>query len=835
MGGFGITYKAEHRALGREVALKEYLPNEFAVREETTVHPKSEADRADFDWGLRRFLDEARTLAQFEHRNVVRVLDYFEANSTAYIAMEYEDGQSLDELLAGGGTLDEAQMRRVILPIVDGLKQVHAAGILHRDIKPSNIFVRRSDESPVLLDFGAARQALGGRSKSLTAIASAGYSPPEQYESAGGQGPWTDVYALCATCYRAITGEAPVDAPSRIGRIARGAQDPLPGLSTADAARGYSDAFLRAVERGLRVIDAERPRSLDEFEDAIEGGGAPEADAPSEPAPKPARGPEGARRRRTTAWLAGGGLVAVLGALAVQRGSDIVEGVERLFGPGEATLSVATDPPGAEVLVDGEFIRNTPLEVGIPAGTVDVTLEHPLHETVRLRNQRLEDGGTLRIERTLVRATGALRITTSPPGAWVERDGERLADATPATLRDLPAGPVTLTMGAPEHRSAQVRTQVPKDAVGTLEHALEPVRHGTLTLELEPSDTQVTLPDVAPRYEPGMRLPEGTYRVIVERAGYRQQERTLSVSGDTRERIELTVNPQPFTVVTTPPEATVRLLNVDETYRDGMMLKPGDYRVDVSAPAYQTRGRTVRHGHEPTHHIVSLRISARAVRYCWLQAATADDLRSCLPDADLRQRYRQDWSSLLHAMVANGTPTPVIRVFLSAGGDASAEADGGATPLQVAAGRGRNQVVELLLEYGANVDARDDEGMTPLHHAAAMAHNETIAELLEGGANPDVCGTKGQTPLMFAVIGENPGAVRLLLRDGDPEMPCDSDDVPPLHAAVIGGNLDVVNALLEAGAYANVCSGFLSPLDIPMSPELASALVAAGGFAGSCL
>ena len=215
--------------------------------------------------------------------------------------------------------------------------------------------------------------------------------------------------------------------------------------------------------------------------------------------------------------------------------------------------------------------------------------------------------------------------------------------------------------------------------------------------------------------------------------------------------------------------------------------------------------------------------------------ATADDLRSCLPDADLRQRYRQDWSSLLHAMVANGTPTPVIRVFLSAGGDASAEADGGATPLHVAAGRGRNQVVELLLEYGANVDARDDEGMTPLHHAAAMAHNETIAELLEGGANPDVCGTKGDTPLIFAVVRENPGAVRLLLRDGDPEMLCDSDDVPPLHAAVIGGNLDVVNALLEAGAYANVCSDFLSPLDISMSPELASALVAAGGFAGSCL
>jgi serine/threonine protein kinase len=132
VGGFGITYLAEHRALDRKVALKEYLPNEFAVREAATVHPKSEADRGDFDWGLRRFLDEARILARFEHRNVVRVRDYFEANSTAYIAMEYEDGESLDGLLAGKRTLDESQLKRVVLPILDGLRQVHAAGVLHR-------------------------------------------------------------------------------------------------------------------------------------------------------------------------------------------------------------------------------------------------------------------------------------------------------------------------------------------------------------------------------------------------------------------------------------------------------------------------------------------------------------------------------------------------------------------------------------------------------------------------------------------------------------------------------------------------------------------------------
>ena len=181
VGGFGVTYLCEHTSLGHRVAVKEYLPNEFAVREGATVHPKSAADRDDFEWGLARFVDEARTLTRFRHPNLVRVSDYFEANNTAYIVMDYEDGEPLDVLLKRHGTLTEAQLKRVLLPVADGLRQVHAAGFLHRDIKPSNIFVRRSDESPVLLDFGSARQALGRKSRSMTAIASAGYSPPEQY------------------------------------------------------------------------------------------------------------------------------------------------------------------------------------------------------------------------------------------------------------------------------------------------------------------------------------------------------------------------------------------------------------------------------------------------------------------------------------------------------------------------------------------------------------------------------------------------------------------------------------------------------------------------------
>ena len=278
VGGFGVTYLCEHTGLAIQVAVKEYLPNEIAVRDGTEVHPKSAGDREGFDWGLSRFLDEARTLARFKHPNVVRVSDRFEANNTAYIVMDYEDGEPLDVLLQRHGTLTEAQLKRVLLPVADGLRHVHAAGFLHRDIKPANIFVRRSDESPVLLDFGSARQALGRRSKSMTAIASAGYSPPEQYESDGPQGPWTDIYALSALCYRAITGKAPIDAPQRQNQMLRAGTDPLPKL--ADVGReGFSPAFLEAVDWGLRPIEAERPQVVDEWLATLDGSAAVETPA----------------------------------------------------------------------------------------------------------------------------------------------------------------------------------------------------------------------------------------------------------------------------------------------------------------------------------------------------------------------------------------------------------------------------------------------------------------------------------------------------------------------------------------------------------------------------
>ena len=648
VGGFGVTYLGEHVSLGHRVAVKEYLPNEFAVRDGTTVHPKSPADREDFEWGLSRFVDEARTLTRFRHPNLVRVSDYFEANSTAYIVMDYEDGEPLDALLRRHGALTEAQLRRVLLPVADGLRQVHAAGFLHRDIKPSNVFVRRSDETPVLLDFGAARQALGRKSRSMTAIASAGYSPPEQYESDGNQGPWTDIYALSALCHRAITGKTPMEAPRRQSQLLRSQADPMPRLAEAGIA-GYSPTFLAAVDWGLRVIETERPQSLDEWLAQLgEDGGAkpPKASARSEGRKAPGR--PGADKARwpgvRAAWLAGAAVAAIgVGlyfALAYwpqspdegqapppasdspaaqangvgETGGREAESAPRdldggPLGGGSALLVVETQPAGVEVLLGGKPVGGTPLELAnLRAGAYDLTLRHPHYETVRLEGQRLRDGEVLRVERALARGVGKLTVLTTPRNAWVERDGERLASRTPVTLEGLPAGPLELTLGAEGHRTARVRAEVPKGGLGRLERALERITYGTLTLELVPADAAVTLPDIGPPYSPGMRLPEGRHRVVARREGYADLTREVAVpaNGEVRERLELSPLPQPFTVAATPENADVEILGVSEAYRAGMPLAPGDYRVRVSAQRYEAKEELVRHGLEPTRHAVEL-------------------------------------------------------------------------------------------------------------------------------------------------------------------------------------------------------------------------------------
>jgi serine/threonine protein kinase len=207
-GGFGITYRARDSQLGREVAIKEYLPLALAVRQDgTTVLPRSTGAAEDFTWGRERFVAEGRTLATLQRAPaIVRVFDFLEVNGTAYIVMELVPGHTLEGRLHHG-RLGPDEVARILSPLLDGLEQVHATGFLHRDIKPANILL--DDEgNPTLIDFGASRAAMAGRSTAMTAIFTPGYAAAEQFTSAK-QGPWTDIYGISATLYQAISTRRP--------------------------------------------------------------------------------------------------------------------------------------------------------------------------------------------------------------------------------------------------------------------------------------------------------------------------------------------------------------------------------------------------------------------------------------------------------------------------------------------------------------------------------------------------------------------------------------------------------------------------------------------------
>lgn len=264
-GGFGMTYLGFDHNLDKGVAVKEYLPADIATRTAGfSVAPQASDFRDDFEWGLERFLDEARILARFHHPNIIGVYRYFEAHGTAYIVMEYAEGETLSQILQHKQTLKEGELKAILYPVLEGLEVVHGADFLHRDIKPGNIILRDEDCSPVLLDFGAARHAISARSRSMTSIITPGYAPIEQYSTRGNQGPWTDIYALGAVCYHALTGETPDDAADRVR------QDPLAPAVERCGGRA-SGQFLGAIDWALRVDEGDRPQTVPAWRAALEG------------------------------------------------------------------------------------------------------------------------------------------------------------------------------------------------------------------------------------------------------------------------------------------------------------------------------------------------------------------------------------------------------------------------------------------------------------------------------------------------------------------------------------------------------------------------------------
>src|SRR5262245_3419464 len=266
-GGFGITYLAYDTRLRRRRAIKEYFPRGVVTREMTRADVSVVSGQTVlYASGMEKYLEEARLLAQFEdHPCIVSPLDFFEENQTAYLVMEYLEGETLRSYVArNGGRISYETALHILAPVIEALATVHRAGILHRDVSPDNIFLTVKGEAK-LLDFGAARQRLADSSGSMTVILREHYAPPEQYTKSGRQGSWTDVYAFAATFYMAITGHSPPPAPERL------LQDRIEWPSRLGVA--IPSLAEQALMGALAVRAEERPQRIEELALSLAGKG----------------------------------------------------------------------------------------------------------------------------------------------------------------------------------------------------------------------------------------------------------------------------------------------------------------------------------------------------------------------------------------------------------------------------------------------------------------------------------------------------------------------------------------------------------------------------------
>lgn len=254
-GGFSVVYRAYDENVNL-VAIKEYLPSALALRTKGyAVHAISEDNQAVFRYGMRCFFEEGRALARIVHPNVIRVLNFFRTNETVYMVMQYERGRTLqDQIQSHKHTINENFIRHVFGHLLNGLREVHTHKLLHLDIKPANIYLR-ADGSPLLLDFGSARQTLTRDSPNLKPMYTPGFAPPEQYQGMELLGPWSDIYSVGASIFSCLAGVAPQPADARMY------EDKLESAQKIWHGE-YSDELLEIIDWCLRLDSQERPPSV---------------------------------------------------------------------------------------------------------------------------------------------------------------------------------------------------------------------------------------------------------------------------------------------------------------------------------------------------------------------------------------------------------------------------------------------------------------------------------------------------------------------------------------------------------------------------------------------
>lgn len=786
-GGFAITYLAKDNYRDQEVALKEYFPAVHAVRTGGTRVGAARGSRETFDWGYRRFLDEARTQAKFRHPNILTLHRYFRANGTAYIAMDYIKGRSLSDLLASRGSLPLDEWRPWMDRLLDALEHVHGHDYLHRDITPRNILIREADGQPVLIDFGAARVATGVHTR--TVVLAEAYAPLEQHSARAKQGPFTDIYAMAAVSYDVLTGEPPPNAPDRA------ITDECVPL--ADRLTDVSEqwrAWLAAADRALALMPEDRPPTAAAWRKEL-----------NEAAAKMWLQGEAAATRDTEGLTAlhraaaGEPLPAVV-ALLLDNGADSGARSEA----GEIPLHCAARrSPHADVLT-------LLLDRGADVNARDADGNTPLHAAARHnRNPEptrvlLDRGGKANASNhacatPLHVAAGEDALEVAElligNGAWIDtRDQTGLTPLHHAAAHDsLRASRLLLDNGAhvtaltpidgrwhigrrrwvEEHKTRRWFHYFSRAISEGLDTAVPVFRYDRdlalwhLNDNRADSDWAEATPlhsaaEVNARSAAQLLLDHGfdptakdlmgatPLHLAAQRNAVDTAELLLDSGADVRAEDAVGRTPLHFAAWGNSAQVATLLL------RHGAALQ----RSEQARSSWRDWDETIR-----ARDVVALLL--RRVLGSTIGGSRANDQLSENGWADLRPVAEM----LLHAgntplhWAAFGDSREVAELLLDEGADVRGGKSEGPTPLDLAALGNATGTVRLLVEHGAEVSGREDCPATPLHWAALGNACETLELLIDRGADP-ATRPGPWTPLFFAALGNARKAMELLLARG---------------------------------------------------------------------
>ena len=776
-GGFGMTYLARDRSLGRRVAIKEYLPREWGGRRaDGSVGPRSSSHEEDYRWGLARFLEEARTLARLDHARVVRVYRVIEAWGTAYMVMEYVEGRNLEETLKAEGTWPEERVRGLLDSLLPGLAQVHAAGLIHRDIKPANVMLR-GDGTPVLIDFGAARYAAGAHSHSLTSVLTPGYAPHEQYQTAGKQGAWTDVYALGAVAYRALIGRAPAEATERVGAIARQQTDPLAPVS--QAAGGVSESFGAAVTAALAVFSEGRPQDVSAWRaqwDAGAGGGSTSEDEAGnddegrfgEPDRAGVHRGTGTRSGSGRPWIRRAGHAVAYGAAALVFAAGLAFGIVNWVGgagsTAESSVADLPDASGPGTPGGGAGGPGTPGGGASGPGT---------------------PGGGAGGPGTPGGAIGGPGTTGGAIGGPGTTDPSMTAEESEETLElDRAAWSSIQTGLAREGFDPGAPDGVPGRATRAAIEDWQTAKGLPATGYLNAASMQALRGPGLPSYSP-----------VLGRAW-------TASHADENGWTDLH-----YAAVLNRPDLVRRLL-ADGAALDARLLDDGERFSESLRQALRAFGfpgtfdNWNRDGETPLY---------LAARY-----SDSVEVVGLLLDRGASLEAVSDHGTPLHYAIRNNNASAsvsvaVVELLLDRGTDLEAVTGNGWTPLQTAASNSDSvAVVELLLDRGADLEAVLENGATSLHLAARNnASVEVVELLLDRGANPEAVNDNDNKPLHFAAWNNTSVAVVELLLDRGANLEAvTGTGATPLHSAAWNNtSVAVVELLLDRGANLEAVTG----------------------------